>query len=103
LSRIHSSFHFGGLDSPRRGMVSSHTQGAGFPPAIAWLESNSPCGLCNLAERRCPISDSTPRCALNRKCGNHPVFRIVLALGCAARVAISSTMVGMGCGYRFHF
>ena len=94
--------HFGGVDSPRSSMVPSHTEGAGFPPASAWLEGNSPCGLCNLAMRRCAISDSTLRRACNRECGNNRVFCFVLAVGSAARLAITATRVGMGCGCCLH-
>ena len=49
------------------------------------------------------LSECAPRSACNPKRNHNAVVRIVLAVGCVARIATASTMVGMGCGGCLHF
>jgi hypothetical protein len=71
-------------------------------PVAGWKAFRlAACGIWPCEGVEC--SDGAPRSACNPKRNHNAVVRIVLAVGCVARIATASTMVGMGCGGCLHF
>jgi len=71
-------------------------------PVVGWKAFRlAACGIWPCEGVEC--SDGAPRSACNPKRNHNAVVRIVLAVGCVARITTASTMVGMGCSSCLHF